>query len=140
MVSIKSEVKITPIDLVRVHLFALVLCLLIPVRGSGQEKAPTVADSRRAVLILGDSLAAGYGLEPSQAFPALRHEKADEDDLKRLIINAGLSGDTSAGGLRRIDWLLKREIDILVLELGGNDGLRGIQPEATKTNLQGIID
>jgi acyl-CoA thioesterase I len=95
---------------------------------------------RRAILILGDSLAAGYGVDPDEAFPALLQNKIDAASLKYEIVNAGVSGDTTAGGLRRIDWLLRRKIDVLVLELGGNDGLRGLSPGMTRTNLQTIID
>jgi acyl-CoA thioesterase-1 len=95
---------------------------------------------RQTVVILGDSLAAGYGLGVSEAFPALLQKKVDEAGLKFSVVNAGVSGDTSAGGLRRIDWMLKRRVDVLVLELGGNDGLRGIPAAATRTNLQAIID
>jgi acyl-CoA thioesterase-1 len=98
------------------------------------------ATNHQTIIILGDSLAAGYGLDPSEAFPALLQKKVDEAGLKFSVINAGISGDTSAGGLRRIDWLLKRRVDVLVLELGGNDGLRGIPVAATRTNLQAIID
>jgi acyl-CoA thioesterase-1 len=96
--------------------------------------------NHQTIVILGDSLAAGYGLDPSEAFPALLQKKVDDAGLKFSVINAGISGDTSAGGLRRIDWLLKRRVDVLVLELGGNDGLRGIPVAATRTNLQAIID
>lgn len=96
--------------------------------------------NRPTVVVLGDSLAAGYGLELSEAFPALVQKKIDAAGLKFSVVNAGLSGDTSAGGLRRIDWLLKRRVDVLVLELGGNDGLRGIPAASTKTNLQAIIE
>jgi acyl-CoA thioesterase-1 len=95
---------------------------------------------RPTVVILGDSLAAGYGLDPSEAFPALIQKKVDAAKLNFLVINAGVSGDTTAGGLRRMDWLLKRRIDVLLLELGGNDGLRGLSVETTHTNLQLIID
>lgn len=98
------------------------------------------AGERRAILILGDSLAAGAGVDPDEAFPALLQKKVEEAGLKYEVVNAGVSGDTSAGGLRRIDWLLRRKIDILVLELGGNDGLRGISPGTTRTNLQTIIE
>ena len=95
---------------------------------------------RRAILVLGDSLAAGSGVDPDEAFPSLLQNKIDDAGLKYEVVNAGVSGDTSAGGLRRIDWLLRRKIDILILELGGNDGLRGISPATTRTNLQTIID
>jgi acyl-CoA thioesterase-1 len=96
--------------------------------------------SEKVVLVLGDSLAAGLGLDPDQAFPALLQQKIQAQGWPGKVVNAGVSGDTTAGGLRRIDWLLKQRVDVLVLELGGNDGLRGIQPESTKANLQGIID
>jgi acyl-CoA thioesterase I len=95
---------------------------------------------RRTVVVLGDSLAAGYGLDPSEAFPARLQKLIDEAGFNFTVVNAGVSGDTTAGGLRRIDWLLRRKVDVLVLELGGNDGLRGIPVELTRTNLQGIID
>jgi acyl-CoA thioesterase-1 len=92
------------------------------------------------VLVLGDSLAVGLGVEKSEAFPALLEESAKAAGHAVTVINAGVSGDTSAGGLRRLDWLLNRPIDILILELGANDGLRGIAPETTAANLQAIID
>lgn len=92
------------------------------------------------VLFLGDSITAGYGLDLEQAYPALIQERIDRSGLNFRVINAGQSGDTSAGGLGRIDWLLKNKIDVLVLELGGNDGLRGLPVEVTSKNLQAIID
>ena len=95
---------------------------------------------RQTIVVLGDSLAAGYGLDLSEAFPALLQKKIEAAGLRFSVVNAGLSGDTSAGGLRRIDWILKRRVDVLVLELGGNDGLRGIPVGVTRTNLQSIID
>jgi acyl-CoA thioesterase-1 len=95
---------------------------------------------KKTILVLGDSIAAGYGLDLSEAFPALLEKKMLEAGFQGEVVNAGISGDTSAGGLRRIDWQLKRKIDVLILELGGNDGLRGLSIEQTRTNLQGIID
>lgn len=95
---------------------------------------------RKTIVVLGDSLAAGYGLDPSEAFPALLQKDIDAAGWNFTVINAGVSGDTTAGGLRRIDWLLKRRLDVLVLELGGNDGLRGIPVATTRTNLQAIIN
>ena len=92
------------------------------------------------VLFLGDSLTAGRGLDPGQAFPALVAARIKARGWEFEVINAGLSGETSAGGLRRIGWLLRRPVDVLVLELGANDGLRGFPPETTRSNLQGIID
>ena len=95
---------------------------------------------RKTVVVLGDSIAAGYGLDLSEAFPAVLQRKIDQAGLNFTVINAGLSGDTTAGGLRRIDWLLKRRVDVLVLELGGNDGLRGLPVGVTHTNLMDIIE
>lgn len=97
-------------------------------------------DEKLTILFFGNSLSAGYGLVPEQAFPALIKVKIDSLGWPFKVINAGLTGDTSAGGLRRIKWLLRQDIDVIVLELGGNDGLRGIPLEETKRNLQGIID
>ena len=94
----------------------------------------------KVILCFGNSLTAGYGVEPSQAFPAVIQEKIDARGWKFRIVNAGLSGETTAGGLRRIDWVLQRPVDVLVLELGANDGLRGLPVERAKQNLQAIID
>lgn len=96
--------------------------------------------TQKNILILGDSLAAGYGIQREEAFPALLQKKIEDARLPYRIVNGGVSGDTTAGGLRRIDWLLKQPVDVLIVELGGNDGLRGIPPAETKKNLQGIID
>lgn len=98
------------------------------------------APASKTVLVLGDSIAAGFGLEPSQAFPARIQEKIDAKGWTFKVVNAGQSGDTSAAGLGRLDWLLKNRVDVLVLELGANDGLRGLSAEVTKKNLQAIID
>lgn len=98
------------------------------------------APGPKNILFLGDSITAGYGLEPSQSYPALIQEKIDAKKWPFRTVNAGQSGDTSAGGLNRMDWLLRSPIDVLVLELGGNDGLRGIPPETTRQNLKAIIE
>lgn len=90
---------------------------------------PVVPADAPRVVFLGDSLAAGLHLEPAQAFPAVLWRTLAAEGLPFQLVNAGVSGDTSAGGLRRLDWLLQQEPDVLVLELGGNDGLRG-QPVA----------
>ena len=97
-------------------------------------------EGQRIVLCFGDSLTAGYGLSRRQAFPALLQKKIDAKGWRFKMINAGLSGDTSAGGLRRINWLLNQKVDILLLELGANDGFRGIDPKIIYNNLQGIIN
>ena len=111
---------------------------------SSQSEAPPATSEDEAaplrVVVLGNSLAAGFGLDPEQAFPALIQQKVDSLGWDVVIVNAGLSGETTAGGLNRIDWLLRDRIDVLLLELGGNDGLRGIATEVTKENLQAIID
>ena len=104
------------------------------------SNAPTEKAAPKSVVVLGDSIAAGYGVEPSEAYPALLQEKIDAAGLNFTVVNAGVSGDTSADGLNRIKWLLRRPIDVLVLELGGNDGLRGIPASTTETNLQMVID
>ncbi|MDB5193490.1 MAG: family lipase [Segetibacter sp.] len=106
-----------------------------------EKKSPEKGTERvQTILFFGNSLTAGYGLEPSEAFPALLQQKIDSAGLKYKTVNAGVSGETSAGGNSRIDWILKQPLDIFVLELGANDGLRGIPVAETKKNLQSIID
>lgn len=103
--------------------------------------APNANGGKKRVVILGDSITAGYGLDPQQAYPALLQNKIDAAGLPYTVANAGVSGDTSAGGLRRVAWALGKDgADVLVVALGGNDGLRGILPEQTRANLAGIID
>ena len=93
------------------------------------------------IVILGDSITAGYGLDPQESYPALLQKKIDAAGLPYTVSNAGVSGDTTAGGLRRVAWALGQQgADVLVVALGGNDGLRGISPEQTEANLNGIID
>jgi len=94
----------------------------------------------KTILFFGNSLTAGYGLELTEAFPSLIQKRIDSLDLSYTVINAGVSGETSSGGNSRIDWVLRQPVDIFVLELGGNDGLRGIPVSETKNNLQSIID
>jgi acyl-CoA thioesterase-1 len=101
---------------------------------------PAVTDSVKRIVFFGNSLTAGYGLDPSEAFPALIQEKIDSLQLPYKVINAGLSGETTAGGKGRIDWLLQQPVNVFVLELGGNDGLRGIPVSETSKNLQEIMD
>jgi acyl-CoA thioesterase-1 len=108
--------------------------------GARAEDPPEGRPNRPAILVLGDSLAAGYGVDPGEAYPALLQKKVDAAGLNFEVINGGVSGDTSAGGLRRLPWYLRRKMEVLILELGGNDGLRGLAPAATRTNLQAIID
>ena len=94
----------------------------------------------KTILFFGDSLTAGYGLSVEEAFPALIEKEFNKVTPRVKVINAGLSGETSAGGFARLDWVLKQPIDIFVLELGANDGLRGLPLDQTRKNLQGIID
>lgn len=103
----------------------------------GETTTPTPT---KTVVFLGDSLTAGLGLPPTEAFPALIAGKIRAAGLPYDVENAGLSGDTSAGALRRTDWLLQRPIDVLVIALGGNDGLRGLPIKSLKANLQAIVD
>ncbi len=102
--------------------------------------ASLFAAEPKRVVVLGDSLAAGYGVDAEEAYPALLQQKVEAAQLPFVVVNAGVSGDTTAGGLRRMDWILKQPVDVLVVELGGNDGLRGIPVAQTRTNLQAIID
>ncbi len=112
------------------------------------EKAPAETEKKikentktKTILIFGDSLTAGYGLEDvNDAFPALIQNKVDSLSLNYTIINSGVSGETTAGGKSRIDWVLNQPIDVFILELGANDGLRGIPLTETRQNLQAIID
>lgn len=111
------------------------------------EKDSTKTDTSTAqpaavktILFFGNSLTAGYGLDASLAFPALIQQKIDSIKLPYKVINGGLSGETTAGGNSRIDWLLRQRVDVFILELGGNDGLRGIAVPETSKNLQAIVD
>jgi acyl-CoA thioesterase-1 len=97
-------------------------------------------ETPKVILFFGDSLTAGYGLSTEEAFPALIEKELNKADKKVRVVNAGLSGETSAGGLSRIDWILRQPVDVFVLELGANDGLRGLPLEQTRKNLQSIID
>jgi acyl-CoA thioesterase I len=105
--------------------------------------APKPADesARPKIVVLGDSLTAGYGLLEMQAYPALLQQKLNEDGYGWEVVNAGISGDTSAAGLQRLDWALDQaDVRILVLELGANDGLRGLPVSELKKNLAAIIE
>ena len=101
--------------------------------------ATQTAQARGRIVILGDSITAGYGVDPAQAYPALLQKKIDAAGLPFEVVNAGVSGDTTAGGLRRVDWILSKGADVLIVALGGNDGLRGVPPKQTEANLNAIV-
>jgi acyl-CoA thioesterase I len=111
-----------------------------PAQQSDTSVHAVSATKVKTILFFGNSLTAGYGVDPSEAFPALIQNKIDSLKLNYKVINGGVSGETSAGGNGRVDWILRQPVDIFVLELGGNDGLRGIPLPETKKNLQSIID
>lgn len=130
-------------------LYSIVIVLILASCGekkSPAERAPAtgstaVATTSKTILFFGDSLTAGYGLDdPSEAFPGVVQTKIDSAKLPYKVVNAGVSGETSAGGKARIAWTLKQKVDVFVLELGANDGLRGIPVGETVKNLQAIID
>jgi acyl-CoA thioesterase-1 len=98
------------------------------------------AGSRPRIVALGDSLTAGLGLAPGEAYPALLQQRLKDQGLTFEVVNAGVSGDTSSGGLSRLDWALEGDVRILIVALGGNDGLRGLPPEQLQANLAQIIE
>jgi acyl-CoA thioesterase I len=135
---------------------ATAVCLLLALlgcRGSGeaetnpQPPSPTGSSApplsptagRPRIVALGDSLTAGLGLPSAQAYPALLQQKLDANGYAYEVVNAGVSGDTSAGGLRRLDWSLEGDVRVLIVALGANDGLRGLRPAEMKSNLEQII-
>jgi acyl-CoA thioesterase-1 len=103
------------------------------------EPAPAQPDARAVILFLGTSLTAGYGVGAEHAYPALIQKQVDSAGYAFRIVNAGLSGETSAGGLRRLEWWLQQSVSVLVLELGANDGLRGLPIAQLRANLDSII-
>ena len=127
----------------RMHSLIPVLCLglttsSVLTRGSTfTKKAPSKMPT---VLVLGNSLSAGYGVRRAEAYPALLLEKAAAAGLELKVINAGVTGDTTAGGLRRLPQLLRQHIDVLVIELGINDAFRGVSIDQIRSNLQAIVD
>lgn len=98
-----------------------------------------ISQDKKTIVFFGDSITAGYGIHLESAFPALIQEKISSQGLDYQVMNAGLSGETTAGGLQRIDWILRSQPDVFVLELGGNDGLRGLSLDETRQNLIAMI-
>ena len=136
------------------YLFPLLFLCFVACRTETPEQervnvsanAPTATETlaepeeRPRIVFFGNSLTAAYGLEPEQGFTAILQRRLDSLHLDYEIVNAGLSGETTSGGLQRIDWILSNPVNIFVLELGGNDGLRGTDPDLTRKNLAEMID
>jgi acyl-CoA thioesterase I len=125
------------------------LLVALALAGCGTDgRAPELDDAppsratgeRGRIVFLGTSLTAGLGLDPDQAFPALIQRKLDAEGLRFEAVNAGVSGETSAGARRRIDWLLRQPVAVMVIETGANDGLRGLEVDSLRSNIQAIID
>ena len=108
-------------------------------RNGGTASATASTARRHRVILLGTSLTAGLGLDPDKAYPALLQHKADSAGFSLTIINAGLSGETSAGARRRASWVLDQPADVIVLEVGANDGLRGVDPDSTQENISALV-
>jgi acyl-CoA thioesterase I len=131
-----------------IHRYLSLSAVLVALLGCEQPKDQPVtktssimpAAARPTVLFLGTSLTAGYGIDPQRAYPALIQQKIDSAGLDFRVVNAGLSGETSAGALRRADWLFQQPVSVLVLETGANDGLRGLPADSLRANIQGILD
>jgi acyl-CoA thioesterase I len=132
-------------------LIALLMSFAACERGQGAAARPreqaradtavvTPASAKRRVLFVGTSLTAGYGLDPEQAYPAIIARRIDSLGLNYEVVNAGVSGETSAGALRRMDWLLRAPVDVFVLETGANDGLRALSADSMRANIQAILD
>jgi acyl-CoA thioesterase-1 len=112
-----------------------------PASQAASAPAPSRTDDERPkIAVLGDSLTAGLGLLETQSYPSLLQQKVDADGFDYEVVNAGVSGDTSAGGLRRLDWVLQEDVRILIVALGANDGLRGLSVAEMKHNLGAIIE
>lgn len=107
---------------------------------STETVIPNTENENKVILFFGNSLTAGYGLDTEEAFPALIQNRLDSLGFNYTVINSGLSGETTSGGLNRLNWVLNQKVDIFVLELGANDGLRGIPLKETRNNLQQMID
>lgn len=133
--------------------YFLVLALFISCKENPKQKSDTSVENpventvvseidtdTKTILFFGNSLTAGYGLDTEESFPALIQDRLDSLELNYTAINSGLSGETTSGGLNRLNWVLNQKVDVFVLELGANDGLRGIPLKETRKNLQAIID
>jgi acyl-CoA thioesterase-1 len=143
-----SRIMIAPkmVGLLLVAFFGITSCNNSSTQSSPTKQEDVInkpvdsSNKTKTILFFGNSLTAGYGVEPSESYPALIQDKIDSLQLRYKVINAGVSGETTSGGNSRIAWILKQPLDIFVLELGANDGLRGIPLATTEQNLQSIID
>lgn len=134
------------------HLIAALIIFTIACNSNSKQQDKTTEkkaekivtdkqEDKNNIVFFGNSLTAGYGVEAEEAFPGLIQKRLDSLGYDYNVINAGVSGETTASGLSRVEWVVKRQpVEIFVLELGGNDGLRGIKPEETDKNLRAIID
>jgi acyl-CoA thioesterase I len=134
----------------RTFICAVIAASVVGCGGSDDRESTPVSDSpedtamrapgRPTILFFGTSLTAGYGLAPEKAFPAIIGRTAASEGLPIEVVNAGLSGETSAGARRRIEWVLRQPADLIVIETGANDGLRALRVDSTKVNIQAVID
>jgi len=133
--------KIKPIQIVGLLLIA---GIVVTACDSPPQAPPPVPETTPAVegtiVCMGDSLTAGYGVDEAEAYPALLAARLREDGFAYQVINAGVSGETSSGALSRLDWMLTLDPDIVILETGANDGLRGVDPALTRRNIATIVD
>ena len=121
----------------RYHIiFAIFIIFVYPKINLAQDHPDS---PKKRIVFLGNSITAGFGLTLEQAYPAIIQNKIDSLELNFDCVNAGLSGETTSGGLRRLDWLMKKPVSILIIALGGNDGLRGIPPDLSKENLEEMV-
>jgi acyl-CoA thioesterase-1 len=149
--SLKSNFRLKTIDLRLIIGFSLLVLLTscgnkpssaTDTQSTDSTTKASAPSNKKNILFFGDSLTAGYGLDDptDDAYPAVIQHKIDSLKLLYNVINAGVSGETTAGGLGRIDWVLKQKVAVFILELGANDGLRGIPVEESRRNLQAITD
>jgi acyl-CoA thioesterase-1 len=121
-------------------LLRIIADVLVSLVAAGVVSAEPAPSPLPTVVFLGTSLTAGYGLDPSAAYPAWIEARIQAEGLRYRVVNAGVSGETSAGARRRIDWLMRQKIAVLVVETGANDGLRALDPAATRDNIQALFD
>jgi len=121
-------------------LVALLGCGSDPGERGSAEPPPRAEGTRGRIVFLGTSLTAGLGVDPESAYPAVIQQKLDSSGLPYTAVNAGVSGETSAGAVRRVDWVLREPAAVLVIETGANDGLRGLDPDTLRANIQAIVD